>query len=229
MATVRVGLGALALLALVVASSPPATAAASNGGERTTTLGRVVDGDTLLLSDRTRVRLIGIDTPEVAHPDFGDECYGPEAQAYAERLLRPGDELRLVFDVDRYDRYGRLLAYVYRAADDLFVNARIIKKGYAYVLTVPPDVAHAPQFRRLAREARDHHRGLWAVCPNDGSDPKPLVNTCLPDYVGACIPPAPPDLDCEDIGHAIRVVGADPHRLDADGDGRACEPSKGGG
>ena len=229
MAMGRVWLGALAVLALVVAGAPSVGAAGSNGGERTATLGRVVDGDTLRLSDGTRVRLIGIDTPEVAHPDFGNECFGPEAQAYAERLLRPGDKLRLVFDVERYDRYGRVLAYVYRAADDLFVNARIIKKGYAYVLTIPPDVAHAAQFRRLAQDARRHHRGLWAVCPNDGSGPKSLVNTCLPDYVGACVPPPPPDLDCADIGHAIRVVGADPHNLDADGDGRACEPSKAGG
>ena len=91
--------------------------------------------------DGTRVRLIGIDTPETVHPDFGDECYGEEASRFTERLVRPGDALRLVFDVERFDRYGRLLAYVYRAADDLFVNARIVARGYAYVETVPPNVA----------------------------------------------------------------------------------------
>jgi micrococcal nuclease len=210
---------------MLVGVSTPATASSPN--TRTATLARVVDGDTLLLSGGVRVRLIGIDTPEIAHPDFGNECFGPEAQRYAEHLLRPGDKLRLVTDVERYDRYGRLLAYVYRAADGLFVNARIIGQGYAYVLTIPPDVAHAGLFRRLARQARAHHRGLWAVCPNDGSGPKPLIGTCLPQYVGACVPPPPPDLDCKDIGHAVRVIGPDVHHLDGDGDGRACEPSAG--
>jgi micrococcal nuclease len=207
-----------------IPAASPASGAAGSGGRRVT-LDRVVDGDTLVLRDGTRVRLIGIDTPETVHPDFGDECYGPEASRYAERLLHPGDELRLVFDVDRFDQYGRLLAYVYRAADGLFVNARIVKRGFAYVETVPPNVAHADRFRRLARAAREQGRGLWSACPNDGSGPKALVTTCLTDYVGACVPPPPPDLDCDDIGHAIRVVGADPHRLDGDGDGRACEPA----
>jgi micrococcal nuclease len=214
------------VLLLVVVGPGVASAAPP---ERRVTLERVVDGDTLKLADGTRVRLIGIDTPEVAHPDFGDECYGPEASRETERLLHPGDELRLVFDLDRYDRYGRLLAYVYRAVDDLFVNARLLKRGFAYVETVRPNVAHVTRFRRLAREARDAGRGLWSSCPNDGTGPRALVNTCLSDYVGACVPPPPPDLDCDDIGHAVRVVGSDPHNLDADGDGRACEPSRGNG
>jgi micrococcal nuclease len=157
------------------------------------------------------------------HPDFGDECFGEEATRYTERLLRPGDELRLVFDVERYDQYQRLLAYVYRAVDDAFVNARLVERGYADTETVPPNVRHAGRFRRLAREAREAGRGLWSACPNDGTGPRSLADTCLPDYVGACVPPGPPDLDCADIGEPVRVVGDDPHRLDAEGDGRACE------
>jgi micrococcal nuclease len=208
----------VALLVMVV---PASTTAAAD--ERRATLARVVDGDTLQLRDGTRVRLIGIDTPETVHPDFGDECYGPEASRYTEHLLHPGDGLRLVFDVDRYDRYGRLLAYVYRAADDLFVNARIVGQGYAYVETVPPNVAHAEQFVRLARVARADGRGLWSRCPNDGTGPKARSKECLPDYRGACVPPPPPDLDCDDIGKPVRIVGNDPHALDGDGDGRACE------
>jgi endonuclease YncB( thermonuclease family) len=217
--------GALVVVLVTTALLVARPAFAAGGGERRVTLDRVVDGDTLKLGDGTRVRLIGIDTPETVHPDFGDECYGPEATRFAERLLRPADELRLVLDVESHDQYGRLLAYVYRAADGLFVNAQLVKRGYAYVETVPPNVAHAEQFRRLAREAREHDRGLWSACPNDGSGPKALVSTCLPDYVGACVPPPPPDLDCADIGHPIRIVGDDPHRLDRDGDGKACEPS----
>lgn len=220
---VRTAVATLAAAASIAATALPVTAAPP---ARRATLDRVVDGDTLRLRDGTRVRLIGIDTPEVAHPDFGDECYGPEATRETERLLHPGDELRLVLDADRYDQYGRLLAYVYRAADGVFVNARLVKRGFAYVETVPPNVAHAGRFRRLAREARAGGRGLWSACPNDGSGPRALAGTCLPDYVGACVPPPPPDLDCADIGHAVRVVGRDPHHLDADGDGRACEPSK---
>jgi micrococcal nuclease len=202
------------------------TAASFAGGappERRATLGRVVDGDTLELRDGTRVRLIGIDTPETVHPDFGDECYGDEASRFTERLLRPGDALRLVFDVERFDRYGRLLAYVHRAADDLFVNARIVARGYAYVETVPPNVAHAERFRRLARAARERDLGLWSRCPNDGSGPKARTSRCLSGYRGTCVPPPPPDLDCDDIGRPVRIVGDDPHSLDADGDGRACE------
>ena len=156
------------VIAALLATAVPASAAAPPEGRRAT-LDRVVDGDTLVLRDGTRVRLIGIDTPESVRPDFPVECYGPEASRYTEHLLRPGDPLRLVFDVDRYDRYGRLLAYVYRAADDLFVNARIIARGYAYVDTVPPNVAHAEQFRRLARTAREKGRGLWSKCENGGS------------------------------------------------------------
>jgi len=215
-----------ALVATLVVTSGSLAAVAGTGRERTATLARVVDGDTLQLTDDTRVRLIGIDTPETVHPDFGDECYGAEATRLAERLLRPGDELRLVLDVDTFDQYGRLLAYVYRAVDGLFVNARLVKRGFAYVETVPPNVSHAEQFRRLARQAREHDRGLWSACPNDGSGPKAPVDTCLSDYVGACVPPPPPDVDCDDIGRGVRVVGDDPHRLDRDGDGRACEPTR---
>jgi micrococcal nuclease len=154
----------------VVASAPGGAAARTDGvvrrpPERRATLARVVDGDTLKLTDGTRVRLIGIDTPEVAHPGSpGDECFGPQATRETERLLHPGDRLRLVLDADHYDQYGRLLAYVYRAADDLFVNARLLDRGYAYLLTVSPNVAHVRQFRLLARGARLAGRGLWSAC-----------------------------------------------------------------
>lgn len=223
MRTTTRALAVAGLLAVAVSLAAPASAQE----ERRATLARVVDGDTLELRDGSRVRLIGIDTPETVHPDFGDECYGDEASRATERILRPGDRLRLVFDVERYDRYQRLLAYVYRAADDAFVNARLVKRGYASVETVPPNVAHADRFRRLAREAREAGRGLWSACPTDGDRPRSLSDTCLPDYVGTCVPPGPPDLDCADIGAPVRVVGDDPHRLDREGDGRACETERG--
>lgn len=193
--------------------------------ERTVTLGRVVDGDTLELRDGTRVRLIGINTPELAHPQGGDECYGKQATAFAEKLLRPGARLRLVLDVETHDRYKRLLAYVYRASDGLFVNAELARRGYAFVETVPPNVEHADLFLRLTRQAREHERGLWSSCPTEHGKPKSLVDTCLPQYRGACVPPPPPDLDCKDLPGPVTVKGDDPHRLDSDGDGVACASS----
>ncbi|GIU87688.1 MAG: hypothetical protein KatS3mg009_2203 [Acidimicrobiia bacterium] len=130
-----------------------------------TTVTRVVDGDTLVTA-AGRVRLIGVDTPETVHPDRGVECFGREASAYLTRLVPPGTRVRLVFDAERRDRYDRLLAYVYRQDDGLFVNAELVAQGYAQVMTVPPNVAHADELVALAREAREAGRGLWRACPD---------------------------------------------------------------
>jgi micrococcal nuclease len=127
---------------------------------------RVVDGDTIrvrLGGTDERVRYIGVDTPETVKPGTPVQCFGKAASAYNKRLLR-GRAVRLVFDAERRDRYGRLLAYVYREPDGLFVNADLVRRGYAQPLTIPPNVAHAPEFRRLARTARRDGRGLWAAC-----------------------------------------------------------------
>ena len=130
--------------------------------------GRVVsvaDGDTVrvrLGSGRTeRVRYIGIDTPETRKPDAPAECYGDRARAFNARLVEDRD-VRLELDVDERDRYGRLLAYVY--AGGTFVNAELVRAGYADALTVPPNVRFARRLRKLARDARRAHRGLWASC-----------------------------------------------------------------
>ena len=72
--------------------------------------------------------------------------------------------MRLVGDVERRDRYGRLLAYVYREPDGAFVNAQLVRDGYARTLTIAPNVAHARQFAALARTAREGGRGLWTAC-----------------------------------------------------------------
>jgi micrococcal nuclease len=125
---------------------------------------RVVDGDTVevrLDGRLEKVRLIGIDTPESVKPGTPVECYAKAASAETKRLLE-GRRVELRFDAERRDRYGRLLAYVYR--DGLFVNAELVKRGYARTLTIPPNVAHADLFVRLAREARQGGRGLWLAC-----------------------------------------------------------------
>lgn len=121
----------------------------------------VVDGDTIrvrYVSGATgRVRYIGMDTPE-----RGD-CFAERATE-ANRRLVEGRQVRLEQDVDRHDRYGRLLAYVYRAQDGLFVNAQLVRSGFASQLTVPPNVRHAALFGRLAAQARERREGLWTAC-----------------------------------------------------------------
>src|SRR5215212_6655897 len=117
---------------------------------------RVVDGDTIhvrLGGREEKVRYIGVDTPESVKPGTPVQCFAERASAYNERLV----------DGERV-RYGRLLAYVYRTRDELFVNAALVRGGYAQPLTIPPNVAHAAEFRRLAAVARRARRGLWSAC-----------------------------------------------------------------
>ena len=127
---------------------------------------RVVDGDTIRVVQDGReeaVRYIGVDTPESVKPGSPVECYG-KAASEANRELVEGERVRLVQDVESHDRFGRRLAYVYRVRDDLFVNAELVRRGYATVLTVPPNVAHEDEFADLARRARRDQRGLWSAC-----------------------------------------------------------------
>ena len=133
----------------------------STSGPREFGVKRVLDGDTIELENGERVRYIGINTPEIAHPPRGAEFFGPKA-AEANRELVEGKRVRLEFDVQKRDRYGRLLAYVY--VDSLFVNAELVKRGYAYAYTYPPNVKYAELFVRLQREAREAGRGLWGAC-----------------------------------------------------------------
>jgi micrococcal nuclease len=146
-----------------------AGAGGAAGGARATvaaTVVRVVDGDTVVASvggREERVRYIGMDTPEDVKPGTPVQCYSRSAAA-ANRRLVEGRRVRLVQDAEARDRYGRLLAYVYRASDGLFVNAELVRRGYARPLTIPPNVAHAVQIARLARTARRAGRGLWSHC-----------------------------------------------------------------
>ena len=111
-----------------------------------------------------RVRLIGVDTPETVHPGRPVEFFGREASAFTKRLLE-GRRVRLEYDRERTDRYGRTLAYVH-LADGTFANAEIIRRGYGHAYTRFP-FRHLDRFRRLEREARSAGRGLWnpAVSP----------------------------------------------------------------
>jgi micrococcal nuclease len=128
---------------------------------------RVVDGDTIvahLPGGDERVRLIGIDTPETVDPRKPVQCFGREASDRTKHLLPPGTVIRLERDVEARDRYGRLLAYVYRQGDGTFVNLTLAQEGYAQPLTIPPNVAYADRFAAAAAEARAADRGLWGAC-----------------------------------------------------------------
>ena len=135
--------------------------------EGAATVIRVVDGDTIradIGGTEESIRLIGLDTPETHGRGGLRECFGEEASRYVETLIPPGTPIRLARDVEARDRYGRLLAYVYRADDDLFVNLDLAVEGYAAPLTFPPNVAHTDRFVRAAAEARAAGRGLWGAC-----------------------------------------------------------------
>src|SRR6478752_8590167 len=110
----------------------------SGGGQLHGRVVRVVDGDTIqvqLDGGRTeRVRYIGMDTPESVKPDTPVQCYAKAASAENKKLVQ-GERVKLVPDAEARDRYGRLLAYVYRERDGLFVNAELVRRGYARVLT----------------------------------------------------------------------------------------------
>jgi micrococcal nuclease len=134
---------------------------------------RVVDGDTLLLENGVRVRLIGVDTPELHDSDkllrdskrSGEDTstikkLGAEAYQFTKNLVE-GKRVSLEFDTEKYDKYDRILAYVFVKKDGTFVNAEIIKQGYASLMTIPPNIKYADSFRQLYKEARENRRGLW--------------------------------------------------------------------
>ena len=136
-------------------------------GEGNAVVVRVVDGDTIKvrIGGRTdRVRLLGIDTPESVKPGTPVQCFAIEASDHTKQLLPTGTRVRLVLDLEPRDRYGRLLAYVYRASDGLFVNLALARDGYARTFTYPPNVAHADELVRAVQDARSADRGLWRTC-----------------------------------------------------------------
>lgn len=125
---------------------------------------KVVDGDTFWIDDGSpkgiKVRLIGIDAPESRNNGKKEATeLGKEATTYLEKLIG-GKKIRLEYDAGRYDRYGRTLAYAY-LPDGTFVNANLVREGFATVMTVPPNVRYADTFLKLERKARNQKRGMW--------------------------------------------------------------------
>jgi micrococcal nuclease len=121
---------------------------------------RVVDGDTLLLANQARVRLIGVDTPETVKPEHAVEPWGPEATQFTRQFVAAG-RVRLQFDKERLDRYNRVLAYVWVA--DRLLNEELVRAGLARVeLEYNYSPAMKTRFRRAEVEARAAHLGIWS-------------------------------------------------------------------
>jgi micrococcal nuclease len=193
-------------------------------GAPASTVASIADGDTLRLTNGQRVRLLQIDSPERG------ECFATEARDALLRLAPVGSSIVLESDssLDQVDRYGRLLRYLRRGSVN--INVELVRRGAA----VPNFYGgvrgrYAGRLLDAVRAAKTAHRGLWGGCARTA--PVPLVPPsagCDPNYTGACVPPYPPDLDCGELRALgldvpVRVVGSDPHRLDADGDGLGCE------
>jgi micrococcal nuclease len=187
----------------------------------------VVDGDTIdvLVGGRQyRVRYIGVDTPETVHPTRGVEPGGIEASNRNKQLVG-GKTVYLEKDISETDKYGRLLRFVW-LDEGTMVNAVLVEEGYAQVATYPPDVKYQDRFLALQRKAMEEGLGLW------GPSSAPTALGVAPGASGLLYDPAGPDRDCGDFPswkdaqafyEAAGGPGRDPHRLDRDGDGVACE------
>ena len=128
---------------------------------------RVVDGDTLVarIGDRSEtVRLIGIDTPESVAPTRPVQCFGKEATQYLGALLPEGSDITLLRDVEARDAYDRVLGYIVRSRDGLFVNLELVAAGYAAAFNYPPNDHYALALARAEADAVAAGRGLWSAC-----------------------------------------------------------------
>jgi micrococcal nuclease len=152
--------------ALGLSACRPATTIAPTAPLAATVV-RVIDGDTVDLNmggATERVRLIGIDTPETVKPNTPVQCYGPEASARTKGLLPKGTAVTVERDLEPRDAYGRLLLYVRRSADGLFVNLDLARGGFARPLTIAPNTAHAEEIAAAVAAARTSKLGLWGAC-----------------------------------------------------------------
>lgn len=180
----RIGVCLCAVIWIVGCSGKDSGIITSNQGKESIPFGksynyedilvkRVVDGDTIQLESGERLRLIGIDTPEMHDSSklYRDsrktnqdvetiKKLGRISYEFTRKLIE-GKRVSLEFDVEKHDKYGRLLAYVY-LKDGTFVNVEIVKLGFASLMTIPPNIKYADLFKALFKEARENNRGLWA-------------------------------------------------------------------
>jgi micrococcal nuclease len=153
---------AVALSLLVSCSS-----GATTENEVLITVLKVIDGDTVdidINGNTERVRLIGVNTPETKHPTKPIECFGPEASAYLTQLLPKGTHVRIERDIEARDRYGRMLLYLYRESDNLFINLDLVSHGYGTPMSIEPNTFHRNDFVHAAALAETTNEGLWKAC-----------------------------------------------------------------
>lgn len=129
---------------------------------------KVIDGDTILLENNQKVRYIGIDTPELHDPRKKIECFAKEAYLENKKLVE-GKIVRLEKDVSETDKYNRLLRYVYLLEKDssqsaLFINEYLVKEGFAYAVSYPPDIKYTQIFLKAQKYAQENNKGLWKKC-----------------------------------------------------------------
>jgi micrococcal nuclease len=150
-------------LSLLVSCSSGAT----TENEVLITVLKVIDGDTVdidIKGNTERVRLIGVNTPETKHPTKPIECFGPEASAYLTQLLPKGTHVRIERDIEARDRYGRMLLYLYRESDNLFINLDLVSHGYGIPMSIEPNTFHRNDFVHAAALAETTNVGLWKAC-----------------------------------------------------------------
>lgn len=225
------------------AALPVQRATAIPAGAQEAKVAQTVDGDTILaepleqgslaLGATHKIRILEIDTPEI----YGGtvECYGPEASIFAKQQLPVGSTVYLLADKEDKDRYGRFLRYVWRE-DGRFYNDMAVRQGFAKAVLYMPNDLYINQMREAEAEAKINNRGLWGACAPSSSGsttaappPPPTSGSdCHASYPDFCVPPPPPDKNCADFSQknfTVRwdVPGPDPHKLDGDKDGKACE------
>ena len=159
------------VLGCLAGCGPGREPAPAAGSLSTATVVRVIDGDTVELSigpGTERVRLLGIDAPESVSPKVPDQCFGAEASQALHDLLPPGSGVRIERDAESRDRYGRLLLYLYRTDDGLFVNQWMLESGLADAMAFEPNTTFAVPFEAARSQAEAAGTGLWGRC--DGPD-----------------------------------------------------------
>lgn len=155
---------------LVITSLKPSPAISTSSSQLVRVV-RVIDGDTIEIEPfgsaqgKEKVRYIGIDSPELHHPKKPVQCFANEAMLKNKEIVE-GKMVTLEKDISETDKYGRLLRYVKIGSPsaELFVNDYLVKEGYAYAATFPPDVKYAELFRQSQNEAMKNRNGLWTKC-----------------------------------------------------------------
>lgn len=204
-----------------------------------TTITKIYDGDTITLSTGEKVRFLQIDTPELSPA----ECYGEQARSALVSLLKSPGQLSLKTDpkLDKVDRYGRLLRYVFIGKTN--INLKLVEIGAAAPYFYKGDKGqYSAQILKAAQTAKTQSLGLWKSCPGTRLTPTNAVTTvalsstsavnssvgsqCDQNYAG-CVPISPNDIDCTEIKRLgiapVKVIKKDVYKLDRDGDGIGCD------